>query len=347
MLVKHHASHAKVPLSLTLVQQLASVLDLTEITWLKQESVCAWAVLNQSMAVMLLLMEFQTVRSSCIRFVQPMRSVMPQASAERRTIALKSVMVVLEQSSRTSVFVSAIILWLQIKSVTQIADKMHSKQHLHHRELSKFMILRLKTPLKHRKLIIHLCILILHSYLGYQILSVKQSAQKKTPRNVNLWELEWLSLLQVPSKVITTCHLQLQMRANKLQHWIQQQNSDEPLINLKAHQFMQTTMDKTLLSSGSKSGEVCKKQLQPLNLNTFQTLLFVQQREVQFFGVILVRQFIQFIKRIIFLTRSLTLTLVLSPLYQHSLRERRAKTSCLRLLIREFLYLLTHATQLN
>lgn len=80
------------------------------------------------------------------------------------------------------------------------------------------MILRLKTPLKHRKLIIHLCILILHSYLGYQILSVKQSAQKKTPRNVNLWELEWLSLLQVPSKVITTCHLQLQMRANKLQH---------------------------------------------------------------------------------------------------------------------------------
>jgi hypothetical protein len=64
-----------------------------------------------------------------------MRSVMPQASAERRTIALKSVMVVLEQSSRTSVFVSAIILLLQIKSVTQIADKMHSKQHLHHREL--------------------------------------------------------------------------------------------------------------------------------------------------------------------------------------------------------------------
>jgi len=62
------------------------------------------------MAVMLLLMEFQTVRSSCIRFVQPMRSVMPQASAERRTIALKSVMVVLEQSSRTSVFVSVIIL---------------------------------------------------------------------------------------------------------------------------------------------------------------------------------------------------------------------------------------------
>ena len=110
---------------------------------------------------------------------------------------------------------------------------------------------------------------------------------------------------------------------------------------------MQTTMDKTLLSSGSKSGEVCKKQLQPLNLNTFQILLFVQQRDVQFFGVILVRQFIQFIKRIIFLTRSLTLTLVLSPLYQHSLRERRAKTSCLRLLIREFLYLLTHATQLN
>ena len=110
---------------------------------------------------------------------------------------------------------------------------------------------------------------------------------------------------------------------------------------------MQTTMDKTLLSSGSKSGGVCKKQLQPLNLNTFQTLLFVQQREVQFFGVILVRQFIQFIKRIIFLTRSLTLTLVLSPLYQHSLRERRAKTSFLRLLIRVFLYLLTHATQLN
>jgi len=115
-------------------------------------------------------MEFQIVRNSCFKFVLPMKSVTSQAFVERRMIALRSVMVVLEQSSRTSVFVSAITSFLQIKSATQIAEKMLSKLHLLQRVQLEFMILLLKTQQKHR----------------YQILSVKQSAQKKTPVNVNL-----------------------------------------------------------------------------------------------------------------------------------------------------------------
>jgi hypothetical protein len=137
------------------------------------------------------------------------------------------------------------------------------------------------------------------------------------------------------------------MQANKLQHLIQQQNSDELLTNSKTHQFLLKIQEKTFLSSFSKWAEVLMKQPHSQKLNTFQALLFVQHKVVQFYGVILMKQFILFIKRTIFLTRNLTSTLGLSPLCQYSSRARQAKTFCLLLMIRACLCLLIHATQLN